>query len=55
MDTGQMYDLIGFKAIWSHSVHLSQNGLYLENSWSWSETEFNLGLMYTSDTYMRYI
>ena len=29
-----MHDLVVFNVIWGHSVHLSQNGLYLDNGWS---------------------
>ena len=28
------FDLVVFNAILGHSVHLSPNGLYLENGWS---------------------
>ncbi len=28
------FDLVGFKVIWGHMVHLSQNGLYVEKWWS---------------------
>ncbi len=47
--------LCSIQLIWDHSVHLSQNGLYVENGWSYIETGLKFGLVDTSNTYMGYI
>ncbi len=48
---GGTFDLIETKVILGYLVHLGQNGLYLKIGWSYSEREWNLGLMETINIY----
>ena len=38
------FDLLVFKVFCGHSMHLFENGLWLENSWPYSEMDWNFGL-----------